>query len=54
MNEAEIITEQVILNILATLTELKECIKQENNEWLANELKAKRELLVHELRELSR
>jgi len=54
MDEAQIITEQVILNILATLTELDDCIKRQNDERLANELKAKRELLLHELRELSR
>ncbi len=54
MDETDLIVEQAILNVVATVTKLDDYIKQENNEQHVNDLKIKRDILVQALRDLGR
>ena len=52
MNKSDLIIEQAMANIIATVNMLEEGIKRENDEKRINDLKMKRDLLIDVLTEL--
>ena len=52
MNKSDLIIEQAMANIIATVNMLEEGIKRENDEKRINDLKIRRDLLIDVLTEL--
>jgi len=52
MNKSDLIIEQAMANIIATINMLEEGIKRENDEKRINDLKIRRDLLIDVLTEL--
>jgi len=52
MNKSDLIIEQAMANIIATINMLEEGIKRENDEKRINDLKMRRDLLIDVLTEL--
>jgi hypothetical protein len=52
MNKSDLIIEQAMANLIATVNMLEEGIKRENDEKRINDLKIRRDLLIDVLTEL--